>query len=91
MQKKKSQEKHAKIRAFERYGLTLNKSEMQQLASQVKKNKAKAIKQITNRVSLAIVTWKDIDYPVIYDRMRKTIVTFLPERYLKKLPIQITN
>lgn len=78
--KKKSQKKHAKRRAFERYGIVLNEDELKQIASYIRKGKADLIRKRSNRVSVYMVRWKDKSYPVVYDRLRRTIVTFLPER-----------
>ena len=67
---------HAKKRAFERYGLTLNRNDLQDIVNNI--HKAKLLSKTSNRVKVFEVLVKGVSCVVVYDRNRKSIATFLP-------------
>jgi hypothetical protein len=77
--KKVAQRRHAKRRAAERYGLELNRHDMRTLVEQIQHGDAEFIERQSLRVSVWWVTVGGKRCRVVYDRLRKTIVTFLPE------------
>jgi len=79
MNKKKSQLKHAKKRAFERLGINLTKKLREEIRGKIKKQKdAKFLYRTSLRVSIWEVKHGDNIFRVVYDKKRKNIVTFLP-------------
>lgn len=76
--KTQSERRHAKKRAFERYGLVLNKFDFQTIILRIQTNKAKFIERQTNRITIWELTVHDILCRVVYDKQRKQIVSFLP-------------
>jgi hypothetical protein len=83
MNKSRAQKAHAKRRLLERYGLTLSEKEIQSLIAQIHNNQAKFI----SRRSLRVATFDVVIYVgfpeqktlrVVYDKIRKNIVTALP-------------
>lgn len=75
--KANNQRVHAFIRVKERYGFWLTKEDYNKLVQQIQSNKSIPLKKDTNRVSKHIVFYNDVLLYVCYDRVRKTIVTFL--------------
>jgi hypothetical protein len=76
--KARAQTKHAKRRAFERYGVELNRHQLRELADLIRTGKAEFVEKQSHRVSVFRVPIGDTTARVVYDRQRKTIVTFLP-------------
>ena len=83
--KKDAQKLHAKHRALERYGITLNKTIFRTWIEQIQTGAAKFLERQSNRVSVFEVSYEDKAIPVVYDRLRKTIVTTLPIEYYESL------
>lgn len=81
MSKAKSQEIHAKRRAFERYGLTLNNSDLAEIKNQIQFGEAQHLESQSNRVSVFSLNMAGTEVPVVYDTSRKTVVSFLPTEY----------
>lgn len=83
LSKKAAQNKHAKKRAEERFGLKLNKTDIRQIVSciQEKRDSVTFVKTISNRISVWRVALNDAIALALYDKKRKNIVTFLPETY----------
>ena len=77
-QKARFQTRHAKGRAFERYGLSINDQDLQEISSSIQSGKATHIFRQSNRVSIFKLVFKEKDIQVVYDSKRKTIVTFIP-------------
>ena len=71
------QRKHAAGRARARLGITIGKKETQDIIRSIQSGKAKFLRKRSNRVSTFEVTVRDDPVIVVYDRIRKTIVTFL--------------
>ncbi|EFK97107.1 hypothetical protein LDC_0880 [sediment metagenome] len=76
--KEKAQIRHAKMRASERYGLNLSDHEYFNLCNIIRKGGARIVDKQSNRVSIHELSWKNIDMTVVYDKLRGTIVSFLP-------------
>lgn len=82
--KKKSQVQHAQKRAAQRYGVTVGSKTYKQLCSRIQKNKdCVFLQRQSNRVSMFAVKMNEEWVPVIYDKTRHTIVTFLPQTALE--------
>lgn len=80
--KAQSQEKHAKQRAFERYGLNLSTSDLNGIKNQIQCGNAQHIEAQSNRVSVFTLNMAGTDVPIVYDTQRHTVVSFLPTEYL---------
>lgn len=76
--KKKAQHLHAKRRFIERYGLEVNRKDLRFMINQIQNGKAKLIERQSHRVSKWRVKFADRNVYVVYDKMRKSIVTALP-------------
>jgi len=73
------QRKHAKMRASQRYQLTLNKDKLRVICKQIQEGKgAKYVARQSFRVTIWEVTYEGKNLWAVYDRMRHTVVTFLP-------------
>ena len=75
--KKQNQIHHALLRAAERFGLKLCRSDLDDIRGMICKNKATFVGRTSLRVSVWDVAVRGIACRVVYDRNRKTIVTFL--------------
>lgn len=79
--KKKRQYKiflHAQKRAKSRYGLLLSKNEYKKLCKTV--SSLEDVKRQSNRVSIRYLNYKDYNIPIVWDKIRRLIITFLPEK-----------
>lgn len=79
MSKKTSMRIHAQKRAIQRYGIFLNSKELKEIVSLIQDNCGSFLEKISNRVTNWKVKYKDRDYIVGYDKLRKSIITFLPQ------------
>lgn len=82
--KKASLNKHAKKRAEERFHVKLNREDLYNLSSAIRNNSGvKFEKSISNRVTAWKVTVPKSDEQALalYDKKRKTVITFLPLDY----------
>lgn len=79
--KRKCQIKHAKKRAVQRYGLELSRIDVAQIIETIQRNGAQFIERQSNRVTVWSVPFEDRNLKVVYDKMRKSIVTCLPEGF----------
>ena len=77
--KSKSQKDHAIRRARERYGLYVTSNDYIEACRRIRGGKAKFVDRESNRVSRFRVELAGMEVPVIYDSLRGTIVTVLPE------------
>ncbi|HEV8658922.1 MAG TPA: hypothetical protein VGS96_09840 [Thermoanaerobaculia bacterium] len=82
--KARSQSRHAKRRALERYDLFLTDQDLTHMADAIRKSTGKTeeatfVLRQSLRVSLWDVLVKGKVCRVVYDRQRRTIVSFLPE------------
>lgn len=75
--KRKAQQRHARRRASERLGVRLSKHDIAEICKQITSGKARLIEKQSNRVSVFEVMVAGQQTHAVYDRQRKTIVTFL--------------
>ena len=80
--KAQNQRKHAKRRAFERFGLTLHADAQRQIVRSIQDREARLIRRQSRRVLVFEVEYDGRKLPVVYDCKRKTIVTVLPQEAL---------
>ena len=80
--KAQNQYRHTEKRFVHRYGVNINRAVYDDLCRQIRENKAQFISKTSNRVSLFWVKLGDERYPVVYDRVRKTIATVLLREWL---------
>jgi len=76
--KAKCQEIHAKRRALERFGIDLNTEE---LVQEIQQQKLQFLEKQSNRVALFYKLLENIPIVLVYDKMRKQIVTVMPHSY----------
>jgi hypothetical protein len=77
--KKTCQTMHAQKRAVERYGFYPEPASIRHIVEQIQTNRAKLVCRQSRRVSVwDVVSLSDVPCRVVYDRVRKNIVTFLP-------------
>lgn len=79
MEKKLAQRVHAKRRAEQRYGISMNRDSLRQLIVQIQAGKARVLERQSLRVSVLELCIDGNPIPLVYDHKRKTIVTFLPK------------
>lgn len=77
--KAQTQRRHAIRRAHERHGLQLTRQDLNDIVRQIQSDKATFVERQSLRVSLFDVVVHERSVRVVYDRQRKTIVSFLPE------------
>ena len=77
--KPKAQQAHAIRRAWERFGLTVTQEAYDDACMDIYEGRATFLEKESNRVYHFLVNLAGREVPVVYDRMRKTIVTVLPE------------
>lgn len=82
--KKDNQIAHAKKRAAERYGLVLNRREYMEVVNLIQDGKAQFMYRTSNRLAVFSLTYMETDVVVVYDKQRKTVVTFLPKECLQQ-------
>jgi len=78
--KKYAQRKHALNRANNRCDLVFSKAVRTEFLSLIQTSKSICMYKQSLRASCHKVNYQDIDYYVIYDKIRKEIVTFLTEQ-----------
>ena len=81
MSKGSAQRSHFKKRIFERYNYKLNDEEYNYLVSRFTQNDKTAIKFLfkqSNRISIHVLLYKTLEIVTVYDKIRKTLVTCLP-------------
>ncbi len=85
----KSLKRHSRLRAAQRYGITLTREVLAELVNQIQTQSPQA--EFIERQSLRVTVWRvTLDggrqVPVAYDTHRKTLITFLPPEYELSLP-----
>lgn len=78
MDKKKSEQIHAKRRVLERYGIELTQKLRDTIRGKIKRQDGKFLYRTSLRVSVWSVIHDDKRFKVVYDKQRKEIVSFLP-------------
>lgn len=82
--------RHAKKRAWERFAIDLTPHDISIIIKAISSSdpsKAKMLKKLSYRTRLYVIRWKGKIIPVVYDILRKYIVTTLPYQALKKYGI----
>lgn len=77
--KAKQQANHARLRAWQRYGIRFTHQTAADLTAQIRSGKARFLERQSNRVTKFEVEVNGAWIPVIYDATRKQVVTFLPK------------
>lgn len=75
--KSKNQLIHFKKRLYERYNITLNRQDINNIISLIQHNQATFLGRYSNRLSLFDITYNDLNFRALYDKERKTLVTAL--------------
>lgn len=73
--KRKAQRRHAKRRALERYGMVVGEHTLDDMVRKIQRGEGEFVERQSHRVTL----WKVDGRRVVYDKVRKTIVSFLPD------------
>lgn len=76
------QRAHAKKRLAQRFDLQINRFQIRDLVAQIQQGKTRLLEKQSNRISVQLVIYSERKLAVVYDKERKTIVTFLPDQYL---------
>lgn len=79
MNKKRSQNIHAKRRALERHNINLNRKVRQEVISDIQNGNARFLGRYSNTRSLFLVNIEGKEVKVVYDKLRKNIATVLSE------------
>ena len=83
--KHKTIKKHAKERAGERFGIIFDQKTHDEVIKIIQDGKAKFVERQSNRITLFDVFIDGKECRVVYDKERKTIVTFLNKDYKNSL------
>lgn len=86
--KRGAQKQHAKRRARERYGLLINKIDIENMINDIQSNKGEFVFRSSNRATIWKLVCKGKEVLVVYDKLRSQIVTFLPFRALEKYKLK---
>lgn len=76
--KAEAQNRHAKRRALERYGIDLNRHKRQEIINKIHNGIAVLVRKQSHRVSIFSVKFEGQEVIVVYDKQRKTLASFLP-------------
>lgn len=76
--KSEAQNRHAKRRAMERYGIDLNRHKRLEMVHMIQNGKAECVRKQSHRVSIFSLQYEGKEVIVVYDRQRKTLASFLP-------------
>lgn len=81
MKKTRSYKIHTARRAIERYGFEFTMATLASFVNQIQSNKGQFVKRTSNRVTVWDVSHPDTEenIRVVYDKIRKSIVTILPK------------
>ena len=83
MSKEKNQRYHSKIRALQHFGQQLTNADLEKMAEIYRHSfDTRLLKKQTGRVVKAVITYKGMVYPIVYDKKRHQIVTILKPDYL---------
>ena len=73
-----AQQKHAVRRASERYELAITADELAEIVKMIQHNQIITSEKQSNRVTIKKLIYKERIIRVVYDKIRKTVVSFLP-------------
>lgn len=82
--KEVAQRFHAKKRATQRYGIQLTTQKQAAIVKLIQRGKARWLKTQSNRITHWAVEWEGQIIPVVYDKIRKQLVTVLPLEALEE-------
>jgi hypothetical protein len=85
LDKSACQRAHAKARAYERYGLSLNRIDYMELVSMIQRGGSKYILTQSRRRSVHLLYSRWGTLLVAYDSHRKNICTFLPRALIPQV------
>lgn len=88
LSKTRGQRIHAKSRARERYGITLNRKQLIEVVQLIQNRKGIFVERQSNRVTRWLVSYQNETLHVVYDSQRHNIATFLP---IKKYEIDVCD
>lgn len=71
---------HVKSRAFERYGLSLNRRKLREIVSLVERGKGQCLRNRSLAVSEWEIGFEGTIIRLLYDTHRRAVKTFLPPR-----------
>lgn len=77
--KRKAEITHAINRGKERYGLTLSKQDIKNISRIIREGESEFLEKSSNTATIHRLVYKDVPMVVVYDKVRKTIRTILPE------------
>lgn len=81
---RKSKDKAQRIHA-KRYGVELNRFKYSEICKRIQSGKnAEFLERQSHRVTVWLVQHEDEELICVYDKLRKTIVTVLPQAWLKR-------
>lgn len=75
--KKEAQKLHALKRLKERYGIEQNSKFLGEIIGKIKNGEATLLEKQSNRVFVCKLEINNLDYFVVYDNNRESVVTFL--------------
>ena len=85
MNKKKASTVHLKRRFYERYNLEITNQDIKEMVRKIQNQQAEFIERQSNRITIWKLQFRDKDYTIVYDKVRKSIVTVFPEMDEKTL------
>mgnify|MGYP006189081269 CR=1 FL=1 len=93
MTKKRQQRRHAQKRALQRYGIDLTKSTRDALIKRIQSGDYEFCEKQSNRVTHFVMKLDGELVRLVYDKLRREIVTFLPSETAKQrlIPKETTN
>ena len=77
--KKRSMIRHAYHRLKQRYGLTMSRALHAEIVECIQKGNAEVLEKQSNRVSLFMVEVRNTEIKIVYDKIRKQVITVLPQ------------
>lgn len=77
--KAKDQEAHAIRRAYLRYGLRLTQNDLAEIRHMIQAGQSTCVELQSNRIAVHELHYRGARIRVVYDKQRKTVVTFLNE------------
>lgn len=78
MSKARAQTRHARVRALQRYGIELGPAGRAEIIRAIQGGRSTVVERQSRRVTVHDVELEGGVVRVVYDRQRKTLVTFLP-------------
>lgn len=83
MSKTSAQQKHARSRAMQRFGINLTPAKQAAIVRMIQTGRAEKVDRQSHRVTRWLVTIDGDRMFVVYDKQRKTIATVMPPEWAK--------